>query len=448
MRNQDFSLALLHPPLRSKSAGGNVSGWLLCFVSFTMLLFNQWTILTGNSYLPQIDIALFLAPWIWIFLRQQGTASRNVLSNWPLYMLPMLALISTIWSDYPWASLRYGFQYLMTVIVGVLAGSCIKPRLLISALLCALTLATLVGLLRSVGADYEDVMTGLFASKNYFALTISILLLIGLATALDRSQLWPFRLLGLIAAAGAPVLLALARSAGATVVSLIAVLATFAMSASARLRPEFRVALICLLALLLVTFIVLASFNLDEFSNVLSYFGKDMTLTGRIFLWEHALKSIGENPILGVGYQAYWQIGSPGAEELWAYAKVGKYGFHFHNTYLQVAVDLGLTGLFILLMTYFVIGVRAIRAVFVPRPTIEVQLAIALFICGLLRTPLEVDSLFPFQIPTILLCLSWVYLKERVTSARSGRRRASGRIEVRSLDGGGASTEADFYRRG
>jgi exopolysaccharide production protein ExoQ len=382
-----------------------------------MLLLNQWSIISGSSVLPVIDILLFIGPWAWILLRQPNKAIGSLVSNWLLMAMPVLALTSTIWSDYPAWTSRAALQYLITTIIGILAGSCIKPRALLSALLCAVSLVAFWSVMHAgtTGAGFGGfgvyAMLGLFASKNYFAMTIAILLLTGLAVALDRSQPWPFRVLGLIGVLAAPFLLKFAQSTGAMVVSFVAVLTTLAIYFGSRLLPQFRVALIGLVTLLLIMFTVLASFNLDEFSEVLNLFGKDLTLTGRIFLWEHALMSFSENPILGVGYQAYWQLGSPGAEELWAYAKMGKYGYHFHNTYLQVAVDLGSTALIILVATFLGLGIRTISTALMPRPKPEALFAIAAFLLLLLRTPLEVDLFFQFQMPTILLCLSWIYLQ-------------------------------------
>ncbi len=50
---------------------------------------------------------------------------------------------------------------------------------------------------------------------------------------------------------------------------------------------------------------------------VLGAFGKDATLTGRTYLWAEGLRAVGETPVVGVGYQAYWVQGFSEAERLW-----------------------------------------------------------------------------------------------------------------------------------
>lgn len=403
------------------AARGDITGWLLCFFSLSMLLINHWATTLPYQWLPMVVILLFLAPWAWVFIRQPIAAVRHVLAGWPLLALPVLALASTIWSDYPAWSARAGTQFLITTIVGILAATCIRPRSLLSALLCALSLIALLSVFsggsQGLGLSGEVVLAGLFGSKNYFGLCVSLLLLTAIIVALDRRQSRFFRLLGTTAALFSPLLLIQTKSTGAIVVVLVTSIITSVLYFSLRLSPLARSAIIAVTIIILVMFIALGTLNLDAIQDILAYFGKDVTLTGRTFLWGHALTSLAENPVLGVGYQAYWQVGNWAAEQLWQYAGISnKYGFHFHNTYLQVLVDLGAVGLITLLATFIVITARAALVVVSARPSLEQLFAIAVFIFLLLRTPIEVDLFFQFQIPTILFCMIWLYLRSPTPS--------------------------------
>jgi len=402
--------------VRAKRATADMTGWVLTFLSFTMLLLNQWSIAVGLPGLPMVMIILFLLPWLWIILRQPSFALHNILSNFPLLALPLLALTSATWSNYPAWSARAGTQFVATTIVGIVAATCIKPRLLLSALLCALALVAVLSVISGrtapIGLTGEYALVGLFGSKNYFGLCVSILFLVAIAVGFDRNQPKSFRMLGLVAVFLAPVLLKYAKSTGAIFVCLVVAAIIFGLHVDYRLMPQFRAALICVAALFLTLFMVVSTLNIDEIQNILSYFGKDVTLTGRTFLWDHAFISIDENPLLGVGYQAYWQPGNPGAEELWLFAGISnKYGFHFHNTYLQVAVDLGVTGLIILVATLAAMVMRVLATAVGPRPRPEQLFAVAGFMFLLLRTPIEVDLFFQFSVPTLMLCITWVYLR-------------------------------------
>ena len=57
-------------------------------------------------------------------------------------------------------------------------------------------------------------------------------------------------------------------------------------------------------------------------------------------------------------------------------------------------------------------------AILLARPLSSGQLfAITVFMFLLLRTPLEVDLFFQFQIASILLCVIWIYLRPQAKLA-------------------------------
>lgn len=74
----------------------------------------------------------------------------------------------------------------------------------------------------------------------------------------------------------------------------------------------------------------------------------DPTFTGRSAIWEFALAAVAEKPIIGHGYAAFWddvtaRQTSPGAE--WATSAA-----HSHNSYLDLAVTIGLPGLVLVVL--------------------------------------------------------------------------------------------------
>lgn len=74
------------------------------------------------------------------------------------------------------------------------------------------------------------------------------------------------------------------------------------------------------------------------------------SLTGRLPLWEELLKSIGDHPLLGHGYLAFWEkekIDYLSALLQWEIP-------HGHNMYLDVALDVGVIGLGLFLMIFIV----------------------------------------------------------------------------------------------
>jgi hypothetical protein len=152
---------------------------------------------------------------------------------------------------------------------------------------------------------------GLFGSKNNFGLAVAMMLPVGWAVAAERRQPIGFRLLGVAAVIGAPPLLLQSDSTGALICSLATAGVVCGALALSRLTPAARVGTLVLLTCA-IAMPVVAWLSGGDLDQVLNAVGKDTTLTGRTALWSAAGASILAHPTLGVGYQAYWQVGSWG----------------------------------------------------------------------------------------------------------------------------------------
>jgi exopolysaccharide production protein ExoQ len=80
---------------------------------------------------------------------------------------------------------------------------------------------------------------------------------------------------------------------------------------------------------------------------LLSFFGKDTTLTGRTDLWLATLDLIKQKPLLGWGYMATWVPTDPVTAAI--HKEFGWTVPNAHNAYLDVTLQLGLVGLGLLL---------------------------------------------------------------------------------------------------
>ncbi|HEY0035861.1 MAG TPA: O-antigen ligase family protein, partial [Longimicrobium sp.] len=95
--------------------------------------------------------------------------------------------------------------------------------------------------------------------------------------------------------------------------------------------------------------------------QILTGMGKDPTLTGRTDIWDALITSIGQQPLLGYGYNGYW-LGKegPAAETL---AAIGWETPSAHNGFLEVCLQLGLVGMGIVLFLYLGWFRRAFAAI-------------------------------------------------------------------------------------
>jgi len=358
---------------------------------------------------------MFMLPVFLIATIRPRTALLGIIKNWPLLALPLLALLSTLWSDYEEATLKSALEYNITMVVGIVLGTCVQPRILLSSMFTALALVTLFGVPFGTHEISGNalVLVGFFGSKNSFGYSVSLLLLIGITVSMNALQPRALRILAAASVICAPPLLVYSRSTGALVFSVATIMLMSVINLLFRLSSQARAGAL-LLTLPLIAMLTVVWIYLGSFTDILAYFGKDVTLTGRTYIWQLAIASIEAQPIFGVGYVAYWQVGSWGPERIWEmFGVVGKSGFHFHTLYLQVGVDLGLLGLSILVATLVVILGRIARAFVFSKPRPEQMFAIAQFIFMFSRSPIEVDLFFAFSMPSILLSLIWIYLSPR-----------------------------------
>ena len=271
---------------------------------------------------------------------------------WPILLLALLALTSTLWSIDPAASLRYGTLYLVTVMLGVALAGLVEPRNLVLGLFLAFGLFNVVSFVFGgyvpLGAN-GVAFAGITPSKNMaaqvagFGLLASVVAIVqGLG---ERRLLLVLAAIAVIGVCGWTLLIAL--STGALVASF-AGLMVIAVFLVARLLPLSGRAFIALATIpVLVVLLALSnSWLVPLFDLVLERFGKDAGLTGRGYLWQRADELIAARPLFGLGYGAFWVPGNLAAEGLWEqFGITTRTGFHFHNTPREILVHLGWIGL-------------------------------------------------------------------------------------------------------
>jgi O-antigen ligase len=87
----------------------------------------------------------------------------------------------------------------------------------------------------------------------------------------------------------------------------------------------------------------------------------DPTFTGRSDIWEFALAAVAERPVIGHGYAAFWddvteRQTAKGSE--WAVTAA-----HSHNSYLDLAVTIGLPGLLLVILVFVLAPLRNFQVI-------------------------------------------------------------------------------------
>ncbi len=111
--------------------------------------------------------------------------------------------------------------------------------------------------------------------------------------------------------------------------------------------------------ILAFNFLALGSALSPGFRSLVSSIGVDPTFTNRSDIWKVAFDGIAQSPILGYGFQGFWQTPditqSSAGLETWAVK-----AFNSHNAYVEALLTTGLPGLLLSLLLVVFVPLRAI----------------------------------------------------------------------------------------
>lgn len=289
---------------------------------------------------------LFLMAGMAMVASRLGDTLAALAQEWMILLVVLWCIMSFAWSAYPELTLRYGIQLFLTVAIAIVISYRLPPAAFVKIIFTASFLAGLASLL--IGRDRGDGMgyLGIYASKNALADSGALLILIAAAIVLDRRLPARWRLPALCGIVLGAMLLIMGKSSGALVSTMVVFMIYGGIVLLQRMTPYMRFVVAGLGIVLAAVIGVIVYSLMDELSRIfLNATGKDITLTGRTDLWAIAFRQIAERPLLGSGYQAFWVQGQPIAEELWAQFGIkARAGFHFHNTLISNAVEIGLIG--------------------------------------------------------------------------------------------------------
>jgi O-antigen ligase len=296
-----------------------------------------------------------------ILMKPRGFFRTSTRAGWA-WALIGLAIVSTLWSEEPGLTLRRSIALVAPTALGVvLAQRFTRPELLrilgwslgIAAVLSALVSLAIPSVGISTLDEYGSAWQGVYTNKNSLgrAMAFGGTALVLVAMESNRHRWLPWSAAGLTL-----LLVALSRSATSLLI-VLGMLALIPLFRSLRLRTPAAAAAWFGAVLLGVIVLTLA---LANESVVFGALGRDATLTGRTTLWAVVLASISEQPWLGYGYNAFWQ-GWSGSSAL-VLSEVGWDTPHAHNGFLDLALDLGLLGMAILVIGILVASRAALRS--------------------------------------------------------------------------------------
>ena len=251
----------------------------------------------------------------------------------------MWAIISSFWSDTPVTTVNALVSLVTLLMIGLLASVRLQLHelarvLLLSGFIMGLASVASVVLVPNYAvhqfsdaaqAVHAGAWRGVFSHKNHLGQTAAMYAAIALTSGprVLRSAIARFAIVALMI-----FLLLMSGSASAIVIVVLAPAFVFFL-----IRLERAIQIMVGMALVMAGMI--GYFVLEALLDAL---GRDLTFTGRTYIWKIALYSISESPILGYGYMSslYGDFVSLVRRQI----GVGDP----HNAFLDIALGLGLIG--------------------------------------------------------------------------------------------------------
>lgn len=373
-----------------------------------------------NSLTVVIDVLAL----VMLCVYRPDIVTSSISGSWLLPLFVLWMLLSAVWSAFPGTSVYYGVQAAVTLIMGMQLGHRSRRNEALVGLFFGWSIYTVGSLIfgHSVkwGAHGASAFSGLNEGKNYAGDTA----VLGFIFALHAIR-WGLqqRRLGMVAyavfvAVGDVYIVTIAQSSGAMLGVMEAMTLFLALSALMLLSLQTRMSLL-ILAFLSAAILFLARdiWFTPLRDGVLAFFGKDPTLTGRLYLWVRAEEVMQSHAWLGVGYNGFWVQGNLDAEGLWrSEGIVGRTGFNFHNSWIEMQVHLGWIGLAMSGIVLVGYGLRLLKG-FALDPDIARMTWLIVLFYELGRMPYESIGISPFSYSTMVL-VGALTAGARGTSAR------------------------------
>jgi exopolysaccharide production protein ExoQ len=375
--------------------------WFLWLCSAFSLAFIQ--------AIPTIPAVIFLFAVLLLCALFPVRPYRALTWNLLPWIIVLFGLLSVIWSEQPAQSARAAPQIAITVLAAIMFAQGLQARSFIAISMCAFIAAIVANLF----------LPYIFGSKNQVGLTLALMMLSSFWVTLDKQQPKLPRIIALLAFLGASSMLVGASSQGAVLAGVLALLASLIPFLLRRLDLTTRIFLIGSGVLVVIVALGLALLTIDNLSAVLlDSIGKDSSFTGRTLLWSNAVNIIADHPF-GLGLQAFWVESNNQAVRFWEvnYIK-GHYGFHFHDLWLEIGVELGLIGILIAAATTLVVFFSVWRWVLRdPRPESCFFAGFVTFILS--RTLGEVELYGQFSMTSMIFLAAYYYADSAQHSSRS-----------------------------
>jgi exopolysaccharide production protein ExoQ len=309
-----------------------------------------------GSTLRQLAWSMIFISAAFVWLR--SARFEESLRGTPASLLALIiyCIVSVIWSEDPSVSAK---RVIQIVGVFVVALSFVWDRFNRNSfensskatILFIILLATSFSFAFSSFAFSENGLRAFMATKNNYGQFLAFASILFLANAIGSSGLT--RRMYVTITIVALVQLGMTRSMTAIVALVVIWTLLSVYWLSKKVHPSWLVPAL-VVTMFFVAFLqtIAIAYGIPSFSDVVAgsatTIGRDITLSGRVYLWELMFDQISRHPFFGTGYGAFW-LGLSGDSGQIAYLVKWGYPGQAHNGYIDVINELGIVGFVILL---------------------------------------------------------------------------------------------------
>ncbi len=353
-------------------------------------------------FLGQIFVLLLYALW----LPRAYYKGQWIVKPTRAVILPALIIIysisSTLWSAHYDLTLRASLQFFSIILCSLIISRVVRTNAFIKGTTLGMCLALIWIVISSGGIHTEAALTGSLGSKNQVGANAEIGFYCAMICLFMFKKYWQKIFIALPAMLLCIVCLFLSQSATSNISLLAMIFASLAAYILAKLSKQLRMlAFTATVILMSIIAVIGVSSKVDEAG--LKATGKDITLTGRTVLWEEAIKIGMRNPLLGVGLGAFWVQGNPEAEAMWyKFFIFNRTGFHFHNLFINIFVEIGLIGVFLWGTMYLLVCVKSFRYLLKYGNNVGSIFYVGMSFMYLVRSITEVDTTGPYGVGPLL----------------------------------------------
>lgn len=294
-----------------------------------------------------------------VTVRDRAYVPRGRRADVWLTLLLGIAFASVLWSSLPGRSFSRSVELLFTTWFAAYVGRRYEIEEQLLLLAHALFIVELMSIVAAVffpdvgvmHGEFEGAWCGVFGHKNALGRVAFLGCLVFAVTATLEGRRW-FGAIGICTSA----MLLLLSTSRSALIGAIAVAAMVPLFRSLKHRGTV-LALYGAAAVAIPAAIGLWTYT--HVDQVMDLLGRNLTLSGRTTLWITVASFIGQRPLLGYGYNAFWQgmNGDSGFISLLLRWEVP----HSHNGLLELALDTGLIGVALFLVSFGLTIREAVR---------------------------------------------------------------------------------------